>query len=70
MTEFENMDKFFTIEQYSRLMSLSIRTVYRMIKEKKIYAFKLRGNWRIHAKDIDRIMAENSNIKEYFDEST
>lgn len=57
------MDNFLSVEDYAKIVKVSTRTVYRLIKEKKVFAFKVRGTWRIHEKDIDRIMTEHSNLK-------
>ena len=42
-----------TIEEVANYLKVNIRTVYRMLKEKEIPAFKVRNQWRFKKEEVD-----------------
>jgi excisionase family DNA binding protein len=54
-------DKYYTIEEVSVLLRVSIRTVYRWIKQGNLKAIQIMngGGYRIPKTEIDRYYASN-----------
>jgi excisionase family DNA binding protein len=53
-----------TVAQAAKRLNVSERTVRRMIDSKEITAYKVRDQWRIPESDIQRYLAEQSNLKQ------
>jgi len=51
-----------TTEQVARYLKVDKFTVYRLLTQRKIPAFKVGGQWRFKKKLIDRWLLENSNM--------
>ena len=56
-------DQFFTIKEFAEILKISTKTVHKLIRNNEIKAFRVthgkRCIWRIYAKEIDRMMAED-----------
>jgi excisionase family DNA binding protein len=50
-------------DQVARYLKVDKFTVYRLISQKKIPAFKVGNQWRFKRKLIDAWLAQNSNIE-------
>jgi excisionase family DNA binding protein len=51
-----------TTEQVARYLKVDKFTVYRLVMQRKIPAFKVGGQWRYKKKLIDAWLLENSNM--------
>ena len=51
-----------TTEQVARYLLVDKFTVYRLVTQRKIPAFKVGGQWRFKKKLIDAWLLENSNM--------
>ena len=51
-----------TTEQVARYLKVDKFTVYRLVMQRKIPAFKVGGQWRYKKKLIDAWLFENSNM--------
>jgi len=51
-----------TTEQVARYLKVDKFTVYRLVTQRKIPAFKVGGQWRFKKKLIDAWLLENSNM--------
>lgn len=49
-------DRAISLAEAAGRLGVSVRTMHRMIKENKIQAFKVLGQWRIRENEIERIM--------------
>jgi excisionase family DNA binding protein len=47
-------DDILTLREVAEYLKLSDKSVYRLVQEKKIPAFKAGGTWRFRRADIDR----------------
>jgi excisionase family DNA binding protein len=52
-----------TIEQVARYLSVDKFTVYRLVAQKKIPAFKVGSQWRFKKKLVDAWLMKNSNLR-------
>jgi excisionase family DNA binding protein len=52
-----------TTEQVARYLKVDKFTVYRLVTQKKIPAFKVGSQWRFKKKMIDTWLMRNSNIR-------
>ena len=53
-----------TTEQVARYLKVDKFTIYRLVTQKKIPAFKVGNQWRFKKKMIDAWLLRNSNIPE------
>ena len=53
-------EEYLTLEEVADLLRVSIRSMYRYIKDEKIKATKI-GYWRINRKDLEEFVRKNSN---------
>ncbi len=44
-----------TLEEVATYLKVTTRTIYRMLEEKQIPAFKLRGTWRFRKDEIEAV---------------
>ena len=51
-----------TIQEVARYLSVNRFTVYRLISQKKIPAFKVGGQWRFKQEMIDAWLGEHSTL--------
>jgi excisionase family DNA binding protein len=56
-------EKLLTTEQVARYLKIDKFTVYRLVTQKKIPAFKVGNQWRFSRKMIDKWLLENSNLE-------
>jgi excisionase family DNA binding protein len=56
------MEKFLTIKEVAKKLSVCKRTIIRHIKQKKLRASKI-GQWRIKEVDLEKFFNENANTK-------
>jgi excisionase family DNA binding protein len=52
-----------TAEQVARYLKVDKFTVYRLVNQRKIPAFKVGNQWRFNKKMLDGWLMKNSNIK-------
>jgi excisionase family DNA binding protein len=52
-----------TTEQVAQYLKVDKFTVYRLVTQKKIPAFKVGNQWRFNRKMIDAWLIENSNLR-------
>jgi excisionase family DNA binding protein len=52
-----------TTEQVARYLKVDKFTVYRLVTQKKIPAFKVGNQWRFKKKMIDAWLMKNSNLR-------
>jgi excisionase family DNA binding protein len=52
------------IDDVARYLEVSNQTVYNMIRDKRIKAYKVGREWRFHPSDIVRHVAQGCNIQE------
>lgn len=53
-----------TTQQIARYLKIDKFTVYRLVTQKKIPAFKVGNQWRFKKKMIDAWLTKNSNFQE------
>jgi excisionase family DNA binding protein len=53
-----------TTEQVARYLKVDKFTVYRLVTQKKIPAFKVGNQWRFKRKMIDAWLIKNSNLQD------
>lgn len=51
----QNMDEIMTLEEVAAWLKVTPRTIYRMLEENQIPAFKIRGAWRFRRDEIERM---------------
>ncbi len=44
----------YTLEEVAEILKVSIATVRKLIEDKTLKAFKVRGQWRVKKEDLDR----------------
>jgi len=44
-----------TLEEVAAYLKVTTRTIYRMLEEKQIPAFKIRGTWRFRKDEIEAV---------------
>lgn len=54
--------KFYSLKEAAKLLDVSVRSLYRYIKAKRIKAVKV-GYWKISENDLNNFMRRFSNIK-------
>ena len=54
-------DKFLTVQQTAFYLQINRFTLYRLIKERKIPAYKIGGQWRIKKSEMESWLTMNSN---------
>jgi len=57
-------EKLLTAEQVASYLKIDKFTVYRLVTQKKIPAFKVGNQWRFKKKMIDAWLIQNSNVRE------
>jgi len=57
-------EKLLTTEQVASYLKIDKFTVYRLVTQKKIPAFKVGNKWRFKKKMIDAWLIQNSNVRE------
>jgi excisionase family DNA binding protein len=50
------MDKFLTVEEVSKELKVSMDTIWRLIRNKKLPAYKVAGSYRIASEDLKRYL--------------
>ena len=55
-------EKLLTTEQVASYLKIDKFTVYRLVTQKKIPAFKVGNQWRFKKKMIDAWLIQNSNV--------
>lgn len=53
-----------TTEQVARYLRVDKFTIYRLVAQKKLPAFKVGNQWRFNKKMIDKWLIRNSNLAE------
>ena len=56
----EKIGEIFTLDEVAKYLKVGKRTIYRMVAEKKIPAFKVGGAWRFTRADIDQWIREQA----------
>lgn len=57
-------DRLLSLEETVNFLGISKPTIYRMIREKTILAYKVRGNWRFRMEDLEEYLRNNSNLNQ------
>jgi excisionase family DNA binding protein len=57
-------EKLLTTDQVARYLKIDKFTVYRLVTQKKMPAFKVGNQWRFRKKMIDAWLIKNSNLEE------
>ena len=57
------MEELITIQQLANYLKVDRFTVYRLVTQKRIPAFKVGGQWRFKREMIDSWLMRNSNMK-------
>ena len=55
--------KFYTTEQVAELLAVNPKTIRLLIKEQKLEAVKIRGEYRIEETEIRRFIEDNKTTK-------
>lgn len=55
--------KFYTTEQVAELLAVNPKTIRLLIKEQKLEAVKIRGEYRIEEAEIRRFIEDNKTTK-------
>jgi excisionase family DNA binding protein len=58
------MEELITIQQVADYLKVDRFTVYRLVTQKRIPAFKVGGQWRFKQEMIDSWLMRNSNMSE------
>lgn len=56
----EKIGEIFTLDEVAAYLKVGKRTIYRLVAEKKIPAFKVGGAWRFTRADIDQWIREQA----------
>ena len=56
----EEIGEIFTLDEVAKYLKVGKRTIYRLVAEKKIPAFKVGGAWRFTRADIDQWIREQA----------
>ena len=59
------MEELITIQQVASYLKVDRFTVYRLVTQKRIPAFKVGGQWRFKQEMIDSWLMGNSNMSEH-----
>jgi excisionase family DNA binding protein len=57
-------EKLLTTDQVARYLKVDKFTVYRLVAQKRLPAFKVGNQWRFRKKMIDAWLLEHSNLEE------
>jgi excisionase family DNA binding protein len=57
-------EKLLTTDQVARYLKIDKFTVYRLVTQKKMPAFKVGNQWRFRKTTIDAWLMKNSNLEE------
>jgi excisionase family DNA binding protein len=63
-SEVAKMEELITIQQVADYLKVDRFTVYRLVTQKRIPAFKVGGQWRFKQEMIDSWLMRNSNMSE------
>lgn len=55
-------EKLLTMHESIVFLGISKPTIYRMIRDKSIIAYKVRGRWRFRKDDLDAYLQKNANV--------
>jgi excisionase family DNA binding protein len=55
------MKEIFTLREVARYLKVTERTIYRLVAERRIPAFKVGGSWRFRQRDLDEWMRRQMN---------
>jgi len=58
-----NPSEIMTLDEVATYLKVTTRTIYRMLDENQIPAFKVRGAWRFRRSDLDAWI--NQNVSEH-----
>jgi len=47
----------YTLEQVADILQVSLSTVRKLVDDKELKAFKVRGQWRVRKEDLDAYIA-------------
>ncbi len=50
------MQEYYTPDEISKMLKIDVRTLYRWIREGKIYAIKIGHFWRVPESEIRRLL--------------
>ena len=53
------IDQILTIKQVAEYLQVTEKTIYTLVQEGSLPAFKVRGQWRFKREDIDKWIEEN-----------
>ncbi len=56
----DKIGEIFTLDEVAKYLKVGKRTIYRLVAEKKIPAFKVGGAWRFTRADIDQWIREQA----------
>ena len=56
----EKIGEIFTLDEVAKYLKVGKRTIYRLVAEKKIPAFKVGGAWRFTRTDIEHWIEQQS----------
>ena len=56
----EKIGEIFTLDEVAAYLKVGKRTIYRLVAEKKIPAFKVGGAWRFTRSDLDNWIKQQS----------
>lgn len=51
-----------TIEEVAKQLNVSTRTIFRMLADKSIVGYKVRGKWRINPSSVQSYLQSRSNL--------
>ena len=57
-------ETYYTPEEIAKLLRMAEGSVTRLLRQKKIPAYKISGQWRIDREEFKAFMAKNRNIQE------
>jgi excisionase family DNA binding protein len=55
--------RLYTVVEVAEYLALSVPTVYRQVRRKKLHASKVGGEWRISAEAICKLLEDGMNVK-------
>ena len=47
----------YTLEQVAEILQVSLSTIRKLVDDKELKAFKVRGQWRVRKDDLDAYIA-------------
>jgi excisionase family DNA binding protein len=53
-------DEIMTLDEVAAYLKVTTRTIYRMLEEDQIPAFKIRGAWRFRKDEIEKMTKQNN----------